>query len=56
MGTSKVPLDSYVSCLYPTSHTLSVLGLLIAKRKQEGKDQELIQSSTTPDQGHRMGK
>ena len=24
--------------------------------KEEGKDQELIQSSTTPDPGHHMGK
>ena len=26
------------------------------KSKEEGKDQEPIQSKSTPDQGHRMGK
>ena len=26
------------------------------KSKEEGKDQESIQSSTSPDQGHHMGK
>ena len=26
------------------------------ERKEEGKYQELIQSSTTPDPGHHMGK
>ena len=26
------------------------------KSKEEGKDQESIQSSTTPDPGHHMGK
>ena len=30
--------------------------LLAFKNKEEGRDQESIQSSTTPDPGHHMGK
>ena len=33
-------------------HTYDV----VKKRKEEGKDQESIQSNTTPDPGHHMGK
>ena len=29
---------------------------IIFKSREEGKDQELIQSSTIPDPGYRMGK
>ena len=29
---------------------------ILEQSKKEGKDQESIQSSTIPDQGHRIGK
>ena len=39
-----------ISCMF------SVRNLHLYKSKKEGKDQELIQSSTTPDPGHHKGK
>ena len=37
-------------------HAIRFIYLEPGKRKEEGKDWELIQSSTTPDPGHTMGK
>ena len=42
--------DSHVQCAMP------IIMLMISKYKKKGKDQELIQSRTTPDLGHHMGK
>ena len=39
-----------------TMSTLSIYKIAILKKsKEEGKDQESIQSNTTPDPGHHMG-
>ena len=35
---------------------LALYGYLVFERKKDGKDQEMIQSSTIPDQGYHMGK
>ena len=35
---------------------LYIYDYIIFKSREEGKDQELIQSSTIPDPGYRMGK
>ena len=35
---------------------INTLQFISSKSKEEGKDQELIQSNTKPDLGHHMGK
>ena len=50
---------SYFSYQLFTFYGDSIMKLWIfanIQRKEEGKDQESIQSSTTPDPGHHMGK
>ena len=37
-------------------HVITHVNDLLGQSKKEGTDQETIQSSTTPDPGHHMGK
>ena len=37
-------------------HKEPILTIQLLESKKDGKDQETIQSSTTPDPGHHMGK
>ena len=43
----------YIQC---TAHTDVLSDLFDEHSKKDGKDQESIQSSMTPDPGHQMGK
>ena len=45
--------------MYDSMHVLETIlcyGTCMLESNKEGKDQELIQSSTTPDPGHHTGK
>ena len=44
---------NFVIFLNPWKFRLDILN---DQSREEGKDQELVQSSTTPDQEHHMGK
>ena len=39
-----------------SAHVLTLKNNFLHKSKKDGKDQESIQSSTTPDPGYHMGK
>ena len=53
----EVPLPlQCVIVAFPDHSHLFFYSIFHSKSKEEGKDQETIQSSTTPDPGYHMGK
>ena len=54
VGTIKIPMP--IKAVIGEKEQFCVLGILMEKSREEGKDQESIQSSTTPDPGYHMGK
>ena len=52
----RVPKDLSIGASYGNSLKEPILTIQLLESKKDGKDQETIQSSTTPDPGYHMGK